>query len=274
MISTLLALFLLQQVYAPTDFVQVQGASLQARYDSAIAQGRRGSDDTFWVAYRFPVRAGIRIQTSDFGTNISIQSSITSDGIEWIPPDNEVQRVGVFIMVNKADGSVNRPRLINLNQNFRVHDRKVYWIGEPNAEESLTLLSKFVTDQNQRYASSFASYMTYHDSTNAGALLARIARDTSLTLGVRTAAINSLSREASRAVADELDRLTNDPNADIQRAAVNAIARRPDDQSIPALIKIATDHPNANVRRTAVQQLGTKRDPRVIDFFEKLLKKG
>ncbi len=273
MIVALLSLLLSQQVYAPTEFTQVTGASLQARFDSGVAQGMRGTDDTFWVAYRFPVRAGVRVQTWENSTNISISSSTSSDGIEWIPNDNEIQRVGIFLLLSKSDGSVQRPRLINLNQNFRVHDRKVYWLGEPNAEESLTLLSKFVTDSRHQYASTFAHFMTLHDSANAAPLLLRIARDTTLNTNVRTAVINSLGREASRSMGAELEKLASDPSSDIQRSAVGAISRRPDDESIPALIKIAKDHPNANVRRSAIQYLGQKKDPRILDFFEQLLKK-
>lgn len=273
MISTILTLLLLQQVYAPSEFTQAPGASLQARYDAAIAQGRRGSEDTFWVAYRFPVKPGVRIQTWDNNVNISISSSTTSDGIEWIPNDAEIQRVGIFLLLTKSDGAIQRPRLINLNQNFRVHDRKVYWLGEPNAEESLTLLSKFVTDPQQKSVSSFANYMTLHDSPNVAPRLLQIARDMSFSPQVRATAINYLGREVSRSAGEELDKLASDPSTDIQRQAVSAISRRTDDEAIPSLIRIARTHTNPAVRQEAIRLLGQKKDLRVLDFFEELLKK-
>jgi hypothetical protein len=266
-----LAFVLLQQVYSPADFVQVPGASLTARFDVAIAEGRRGSDENFWIAYRFPVRAGIRINTLD--NNVMISSKTTSDGIEWISDDATPQRVAVLLLVNKTDGVIQKTRLLNLNDNFRIHDRKVYWLGEPVAEESLALLSRLMTASPQNLSSSLAHYMTLHDSANVADHLLQIARSTTIPTTVRASAINWLGREVSRKAADDLSALAQDPDSQIQRQAVIAMSRRPDDEAIPALIRIAKEHPNSAVRAEAIRLLGQKKDPRVVDFFEQLLKK-
>ena len=267
----IVALFLLQQAYSPSDFVQVPGASLNARYDAAINQGKRGADETFWVAYRFPVRPGIRITT--WGDNNMTITNTNSDGIEWIPDTPATQRVAIFMLTGKSDGLIQKTRLIDLSQNFRVHDRKVYWLGEPNAEESLTLLDKLITDSPQKLSSSFTHYMSLHDSPRVADHLLQLAKSSTTSTEVRRSAITYLGREISRQAGDELNKLTMDSNTDIQRQAVGAISRRPDDDSIPALIKIAREHPNAAVRTYAIQLLGQKRDPRVIAFFEQMLKK-
>jgi len=270
-LQTLLAALLLQQVYSPAEFTQVQGASLKARFDSALVQANRANDDTFWVAYRFPVRPGIRISTSE--NNTSIQSLTTSDGIEWIPAETEVQRVGIFLLVGKSDGAIQKTRLINLNQNFRVHDRRVYWLGEANAEDSVSLLSNLTLNSPQNYSSSLIHYMTLHDSPGVTTRLLQMARDTSNNLEMRRNAISYLGREVNQQAAQELEKLTSDTNSEIQKAAVQAISRRVDNESVPALIRIAKDHPNQTVKRQAIQLLGQKKDPRVVDFFEQMLKK-
>ncbi len=264
---------LLQQAYSPSEFTQVQGASLKAKYDNAITQAGRAPDATFWVAYRFPVRPGYRINTYGDGTNISITSATTSDGIEWIPDTADVQRVGIFLLVGKGDGVIQSTRLINLSQNFRVHDRKVYWLGEPVADESLTLLKKLVLDSPQKYAGSLISYMRLHDSTRVAENLLELAKPTTNNPEVRRSAISYLAREVSRQAGDELNRLASDPNTDIQRQAVSAISRRNDEEAIPALIRVAKEHQNPAVRNYAIQLLAQKKDQRVIDFFEQLLKK-
>ena len=51
------------------------------------------------------------------------------------------------------------------------------------------------------------------------------------------------------------------------------MSRRPDDEAVPALIRIAKEHPNPAVRAEAIRLLGQKKDPRVVDFLEQLLKK-
>ena len=38
------------------------------------------------------------------------------------------------------------------------------------------------------------------------------------------------------------------------------------------LIEVAADHPNLSVRKQAIFWLGRKEDPRVVDFFERMLR--
>ncbi len=269
-LATVLALLFFHQVYSPSDFVQVQGSSASARYDAAIAQGKRGSDETFWIAYQFPVRPGVRIAT--WGDNTTITTT-SSDGIEWLPDNPQTQRVGVFLLIGKSDSLVQRTRMIDLTQNYRVHDRKVYWLGEPNADDSLSLLDKLITDAPQKFSSTFARYMSLHDSPHVGDHLLQLAKSTTVSNEIRRSAITQLGNEISRQSGDELNKLTMDSSTDIQRQAVAAISRRPDDDSVPSLIRIAREHPNASVRAYAIQLLGQKRDPRVLAFFEQMLKK-
>jgi hypothetical protein len=270
-IAAIMTVALFQQVYSPANFTQVPGSSLKARYDSAVAQGQRGSDETFWVAYRFPVRPGLRINTLD--NNVMISSATSSDGIEWVSDDTTPQRVAMFFLIAKRDGVLQKTRLINLNDNFRIHDRKVFWLGEPNADESLDVLSRLMTGSPQGVGSSLAHYMTLHDSPNATDYLIKIARSTTVPTEVRTSAITRLGREASRKVAEDLNALTLDSDSQVQRQAVVAMSRRSDDEAVPALIRIAKEHPNSAVRSEAIRLLGQKKDPRVVDFFEELLKK-
>jgi len=269
--NVIFLLLFMQQVYSPADFTQVSGPNLKARHEAAVTQGRRGNDDMFWVAYQFPVRAGVRVMA--WGDNLSISSTTSSDGIEWIPKDSDVARVAIFLLIAKADGVVQKTRLVDLNQNFRVHDRRVYWMGEANADESVDLLSTLLVDSPQRIGSSLAHYLTLHDSPAVAERLLQIARTASNPEQVRSTAIMSLGREASRKALDGLVALASDPNTQVERQAVMAIGRRTNDEAIPALIRIAKEHPNASVRSEAIRVLGQKKDPRVVDFLEQVLKK-
>jgi len=268
-IAAILVSLILQQVYAPADFTQVAGSSLKARYDAGIAQGRAGTDETFWIAYRFPVRSGVRITTWDNGTNIS--STVSSDGIEWVQEPG-VQRVAIFLLTGKMDRTIQRTRLINLDQNFRVHDRRVYWLGEPSADESLSLLTGLIKDSPQRLTSSLTNYMTLHSSPDVAARLLELARTATNPSEVRRNAIYWLGQEVSRAAGEELARLSTDPDTEVQKQAVQAISRRNADEAIPALIRVAKEHPALAVRKQAIIWLGQKQDPRVLDFFEQMLK--
>src|SRR5947207_2028035 len=107
--TALLAWLLLlpQEVYRLPDFVQVTGNSLRARYDNALEQGRRGATDQFWVAYRLPVRDGLRINVSQDNVNVDSYNR-THDGIEFGASIREMQRVGLFLLVDRPTGLIDR----------------------------------------------------------------------------------------------------------------------------------------------------------------------
>jgi hypothetical protein len=234
-LSTTLALSLLtaQVVSTPADFIRPSGESFQARYDDAVAQGRHSiivpshGLDAFWIAYQMPVRTNTRV--------------FSVDGIESVS-STQPERVAMFLLVRKADGGVDKLRIVNLTDDIRVHDRTVYWLGQPSGDEN-------------------------------AALLLKIARSSANTQ-VRKDAVFWLGEEISRQAATGLESLTsNDPEVEIQKQAVFAISLRANDESIPTLERIAKTHPNAAVRQQAIFWLGQKKDVRVLDFFEQILKK-
>jgi hypothetical protein len=218
---------LAQGVFSPADFINVNGDSLKSRYNSAVAQGRQGSADSFWVAYEMADGKNIRTHTSD--------------GIE-VTERGRPQRSGMFMLVQKTTGSVEKLRIVDLDEDVRVHDRRVYWLGKPDTDERALLLLD----------------------------VARAATSTQL----KKDSIFWLGQEISRRAGDELEKLVaNDPEVEVQKQAVFALSQRANDESIPSLMRIAKDHPNRAVRQQAIFWLGQKRDPRVLDFFEQVLKK-
>jgi len=231
-LAIVLSLFLFsnpaaQSVYTQADFVTVNGDSLRQRFDAAVAQGRKDSGDTFWVAYEMSGRDNVRINSVD---GIEVFQTATPE------------RVGMFLLVRKSDGAVERLRIVNLGYEIRVHDRKVYWLGKPGGDDS-------------------------------AALLLSLAR-TSASTQVKKDAVFWLGQEISRLAGEALQDIANsDPEVEVQKQAVFAISQRRNDESITWLMRIAREHANPAVRQQAIFWLGQKRDPRVLDFFEQLLKK-
>ena len=216
-----------QSVYTFADFVNVGGDSLKQRYDNAAAQGRQGNTDAFWIAYEMSGRMNVRINSAD--------------GIDVVQRNNP-ERAAMFLLVRKSDSTIEKLRIVDLSREITVHERKVYWLGKPDSDES------------------------------AGLLLG-IAR-TSTSMQVRKDAVFWLGLEISRQAGDDLEKLaTADPEVEVQKQVVFALSLRNSDESIPSLIRIAKEHANPVVRRQAIFWLGQKRDPRVLDFFEQLLKK-
>jgi HEAT repeat protein len=66
--------------------------------------------------------------------------------------------------------------------------------------------------------------------------------------------------------------IDGDPDNDVKRQAVSALAQLPRDEGTPLLIKLARSHANPVVRKQAMQMLGRSQDPRALSFFEDVLK--
>lgn len=64
-----------------------------------------------------------------------------------------------------------------------------------------------------------------------------------------------------------------DADTEVQKQAVFVISRRPVDEAVPLLIKIARTHQKAEVRKQAIFWLGRTGDPRALAFFEEILGK-
>src|SRR6516164_7004179 len=92
-LSLLLFAFRPQGISTISDFTNVNGDSLKARYDSAMSQGRRGTDDTFWIAYEMPARPNVRVNTVD--------------GIDVVYRNNP-DRLAMFMLIRKSDGAIDR----------------------------------------------------------------------------------------------------------------------------------------------------------------------
>ncbi len=64
-----------------------------------------------------------------------------------------------------------------------------------------------------------------------------------------------------------------DPDTEVQKQAIFVISRRPKDEAVPMLIKIARTHSKPEIRREAIFWLGRTGDERALAFLEELLSK-
>lgn len=89
-----LPIFSFQQ---PKPFIPVEGASLKAKIDNAIAAGRANAvNGRFWVAYQFEVRPGVAVDFEVInGNGVYVwnnDNSFSSD------PRYETRELGLFLM--------------------------------------------------------------------------------------------------------------------------------------------------------------------------------
>jgi hypothetical protein len=115
---------------------------------------------------------------------------------------------------------------------------------------------------------------TLADSANVNPALLELARDRSLPADTRRHAVFWLSQAAGEAATRGLDSIAADDRGDldVREHAVFALSQRPDDEGVPALIRIARTNPHPELRRKALFWLGQSEDPRALALFEELLK--
>ena len=118
------------------------------------------------------------------------------------------------------------------------------------------------------------------DSVVIWPALLRLARDESVSKGVRREAYFWLGRAAASAATGVPDaELDDDPighgddASAVRVQAVFALSQLPRNQGVPELLELARTHRDPRVRRSAIFWLGQSGDPRALDLFESILRR-
>ena len=111
------------------------------------------------------------------------------------------------------------------------------------------------------------------DSTVIWPQLIALARKTTVPLETRRHAVFWLGQAAGEAAGRGLDSIVHDDTSEleIRKQAVFALSQRPQDEAVPALIRIARSNPDRELRKSAIFWLGQTEDPRALEVFEQLL---
>jgi hypothetical protein len=89
----------------------------------------------------------------------------------------------------------------------------------------------------------------------------------------RAQAISSLNRKQGKAVLDAINAaIASDPDVQVRRRGVDALASMPDGDGIPALIQLVKNSKDQDVRKQAMNKLQNSHDARAEAFFEEVLK--
>jgi HEAT repeat protein len=116
---------------------------------------------------------------------------------------------------------------------------------------------------------------TLADSVTAWPELLRLARDETVPEATRRSSVFWVSQAAEEAATRGLDSLVGEDTVDreVREQAVFALSQRPQEEGVPALIRIAKTHGDPEIRRKAIFWLGQSHDSRALALFEDLLTK-
>jgi hypothetical protein len=120
----------------------------------------------------------------------------------------------------------------------------------------------------ERIASSALQAATLADSVDAAAVLLRIATDEKRPTGVRSSAMGWLGEVAGDRIASRLDSIAYEPgDRELRKQAIYALSRRPAEEAVPMLLKMAETLPDRELRKTAVFWLARTKDPRALAWI-------
>jgi hypothetical protein len=147
-------------------------------------------------------------------------------------------------------------------------------LGQVDANTAIAfLLDESVLSAASDRASSDMIFAATLATAESWPQLLRLARTRTLTDHARTAAIFTLSQQAGDRATAGLQSIIGDDSEelDVMQAAVFALSRIEDEETVPRLIAIARTHREPEIRRVALIWLGRTKDPRALALFEDIL---
>jgi len=176
----------------------------------------------------------------------------------------------VRVTLTVASGRVRDVRTY-VGGSWRNSDRVTADLGRvaaPTAADVLLALAK--RSHDSAHALLFAA--TLADSSNVDQELLEMARDPTIRIEVRRAAVLWASLSASDVASSGLrEIIDSEDDFEVRKHAVFALSQMPRDQAVPALIDIVRKRGDRRIVKQAVFWLGQTNDPRAIALFEELL---
>src|SRR5688572_19814877 len=155
-----------------------------------------------------------------------------------------------------------RMRVRRADDSPPTHDRSGLALGRMPAPEAAELLLALAARDGAE-GEDLVAAASIADSAIVWPRLLQLARSSSLERATRRAAVFWLSQAAGEAATRGLDSIVADPSGDreLREHAVFALSQRPEDEAVPALIRIARGHGDGAIRRKAMFWLGQTNDP-------------
>jgi hypothetical protein len=275
-------------------FIPVDGASLKAKLENAVTQGRAGAPGgRFWVGYQFEARPGVAVDFEVVDSTGGVYFSI--DGMSMsFDSRYETRELGLFLLFDKQRDLFTRTEVYNLRRTHEFSSYPVYWAGRASNEESLNYLKSFIDSaapEINRLADRATFAIALHDdarvesiltelirrpiaepvrsraiywlgytpeSASKNNLLAEIVRNNQEWNEPRRQAMSALGMSRAAATLPLLENLFETMTSrELKRAALSGIARNDNrDGAAIYLIRVAETEKELELRKSAISSLG------------------
>ncbi len=239
------------------NFTPVEGATLKAKIDSAIVNGKANAPGgRFWVAYQFEVRPGVAVDYEVVDSAGGVY--ITTDGTSMMfDPRHETRELGLFLLYDTQRESFTRADIYNLRRTHEFSNYPVYWAGHITNEESLNYLKSIVDSpapEVNRLAERALFAIALHDDARVDAILIDMIRRP-VAEPLRSRAIywlgNTPETPAKNTLFTEIVR-NNQENNDARNAAMSALAMSRSAATLPLLQNLFETMTTRELKRRAL----------------------
>jgi hypothetical protein len=253
-----------------------RGGALAAR----VAELRDG-----YVRLAFPLREGVcgvgesvRVGRDERwvgnGFNFTVNGSdLRNRHVEW---ERRCETGPGRVVLDVSGGAVQHVRFyVGGRWRAPAPERNVVDLGDVAPDQAAGLLLRVALGEGVRAETDAAREAIFPSTLAQGVTawpaLLRIAKDVERPRETRRQAMFWLGQGAGEAATAGLTELSDDADREVRLQAVFALSRRPADEGVPALIRIARTHKDPATRRQAMFWLGRSEDPRAVALFEELL---
>ena len=256
-ITALLMVGLISATAQTKPFITVDGASLKAKFDNAITQGRNNAPGgRFWVGYQFEVRPGVATDFEVVEGTGGVYISMDGDSMMF-DQRYETRELGLFFLFDTQRDQFTRAEVYNLKRNHEFSNYPVYWGGRINNEESLTYLKSIIDSpapEMNRLADRAVFAIAMHDDARVDQMLMDLIKRP-LTEPIRTRAIYWLGNTPESAAKNTffLEIIRNvQETEDARYSAMSALAMSRSQAALPVLQNLFETMTSREMRRRAM----------------------
>ena len=246
-------------------FIQVEGPTLNTRFENALAKARAASGQTpFWIGYSFDLKPGTAVDLNITGPDGSKTYVAVASG--KLEPRYETRNAGVFFEYGPDGSSVSRVELYNLDA-ARAFKYPVYWLGKAGDDESLGLLKAVLASTGKSSASErLVDAIGLHKSREVEPILKEVFSTSGL-LEVRKKALFWLgSFEGSKDLLLQVAQ-NGQENVEIRKQAVEGVGRGDSSQAISSLESIYDSKKSPDLKVKIIEEASRNANPDVAVTF-------
>ena len=252
------------------EYINVEGDDLQVRLAAAQTQARAASRHRYWAAYKFPVRPNVSVDAE----------TISSMGIEMLVGiitgyvcEHETRSLGVFLFYSERETEPSRVEIYNLKRRRFYEGLPVYWIGEVEAPESLTLLSSLVRRTKiENVGVKLVEAISVHESPQVEELLTELARSSPL-VAVRGGAVFSLGRFGWNLALVEEVAGNGSENMKVRQQAITALGKSCSPGAFDALRRLLGVVKEPSLLESIICAIGRSRHPDAGEVLKSFIKR-